>query len=33
MVVVEVDPKILLAVEGKVIFLPPVASWVITKVP
>ena len=31
--VVEVEPNTLLAVDGKVIVRPPVASWVITKVP
>ena len=32
-VVVDADPNILLAVEGNVIVLPPVASCVITNVP
>ena len=33
MAVVELDPKTLLAVEGSVNVLPPVASCVTTKVP
>ena len=32
-VVVDVEPNTLLAVDGNVIVRPPVASWVITKVP